>query len=145
MVMPPRHDTPASPRAVPGVVFPMRSPGLHSPPSGDAARLAAPVGRELPLARLLDSLKAVLNGTSRSCVITGEAGIGKTRLLAELLDRARVHDCLVLSGKAQDYDHGIAAAGRAEDLHSWIVTAGRTLREPTPPSPAGTSASPTTR
>jgi len=95
---------------VPGVVLPMRSPAPHSPPAGRSARPAAPVGRELPLAQLLDNLKSVLNGASRICVITGEAGIGKTRLLAELLDRARVHDCLVLSGKAQDYDHGIAYA-----------------------------------
>jgi DNA-binding CsgD family transcriptional regulator len=82
------------------------------------ARPAAPVGRELPLARLLDNLKSALNGSSRICVISGEAGIGKTRLLTELLDRARVHDCLVLSGKAQDYDHGIAYASLRDLLAS---------------------------
>jgi DNA-binding CsgD family transcriptional regulator len=103
---------------VPGVVLPMRSPAPHSPPAGRSARPAAPVGRELPLAQLLDNLKSVLNGASRICVITGEAGIGKTRLLAELLDRARVHDCLVLSGKAQDYDHGIAYASLRDLLAS---------------------------
>jgi DNA-binding CsgD family transcriptional regulator/tetratricopeptide (TPR) repeat protein len=69
---------------------------------------ARSVGRELPLAQLLDNLKSALSGAGRTCLITGEAGIGKTRLIQELLDRAPAHDCLVLSGKAQDYDHGIA-------------------------------------
>src|SRR5580698_4315918 len=74
-------------------------------PVGDTPAQARSVGRELPLARLLDNLKSALSGTGRTCLIAGEAGIGKTRLLQELLDRAQAYDCLVLSGKAQDYDH----------------------------------------
>jgi DNA-binding CsgD family transcriptional regulator len=87
-------------------------------PVGDPPAQARSVGRELPLARLLDNLKSALSGTGRTCLIAGEAGIGKTRLLQELLDRASAHDCLVLSGKAQDYDHGIAYVGLRDLLAS---------------------------
>ncbi len=79
---------------------------------------ARPVGREFPLARLLDNLKSALGGTGRACLVVGEVGIGKTCLLQELLDRARAHDCHVLSGKAQDYDHGIAYASLRDLLAS---------------------------
>ena len=64
-------------------------------PVGDTPAQARSVGRELPLARLLDNLKSALSGTGRTCLITGEAGIGKTRLIQELLDRAQAHDCQI--------------------------------------------------
>ena len=95
--------------------------GEPGPPGAPAAQ-ARSVGRELPLARLLDNLKSALSGTGRTCLIAGEAGIGKTRLMQELLDRAQAYDCLVLSGKAQDYDHGIAYASLRDLLASVPAT-----------------------
>ncbi len=77
-----------------------------------------PIGRELPLASLIDNFKTALGGTGRTCLVTGEAGIGKTRLMQELLERARAYDCHILSGKAQEYDHGIANASLRDVLAS---------------------------
>jgi DNA-binding CsgD family transcriptional regulator/tetratricopeptide (TPR) repeat protein len=116
-------------RDQPAIVLPLRphraGPGPQAKSQrtdpGDAAGPPAQsrsIGRELPLARLLDNLKSALSGTGRTCLIAGEAGVGKTRLMQELLDRARVHDCLVLSGKAQDYDDGIAYASLRDLLAS---------------------------
>ena len=80
-------------------------------PAGDEfnAELRS-VGRERYLAQLLDGLKCALGGSSWASLISGEAGVGKTRLLQELLDRAQAHDCHILSGRAQDYDQGITYA-----------------------------------
>ncbi|MGR2752767.1 AAA family ATPase [Agromyces arachidis] len=50
----------------------------------DAPRLA---GRERELAVLSHELDAVLHGASRTAVLTGEAGIGKTMLMRAALDR----------------------------------------------------------
>jgi DNA-binding CsgD family transcriptional regulator len=129
MVTSRRYSTAPVERVKPGVVFPIQTsrpapgsrpddrPGEPGPAGTPAARPRS-VGRELPLARLVDNLKSALSGTGRTCLITGEAGIGKTRLIQELLDRAQAHDCLVLSGKAQDYDHGIAYASLRDLLAS---------------------------
>lgn len=82
---------------------------------------APPIGRELALAQLLESLKLALSGTGRVCLVTGEAGIGKTRLLQELLVRVQAHECHTLSGRAQDYDHGVAYAS-LRDLLATALT-----------------------
>ena len=76
------------------------------------------IGRERYLVRLLDGLKTVLSGSSWACLISGEAGIGKTRLLQDLLDRAQAHDCHLLRGRAQDFDQGISYATLRDVLTS---------------------------
>lgn len=77
-----------------------------------------PFGREHVLGGLLDVVKAVAGGHGGVCLVTGEAGIGKTRLLGELVTRARLLDCQVLSGRAQDYDHGLAYSALQDLLAS---------------------------
>jgi DNA-binding CsgD family transcriptional regulator/tetratricopeptide (TPR) repeat protein len=84
----------------------------------DQAAEGRPIGREVPLASLIDSFKIALGGTGRTCLVTGEAGVGKTRLMQELLERAQAYDCHILSGKAQEYDHGIANASLRDVLAS---------------------------
>jgi DNA-binding CsgD family transcriptional regulator len=105
---------------MPGAAVPIREQRLGPVTDGYPGIMSPAIGREMPLARLLDSLKSALSGTGRTCLITGEAGIGKTRLLQELLARARAHDCHVLAGKAQDYDHGIAYASLRDRLASAV-------------------------
>ena len=85
----------------------------RTPPAGGRQ-----IGRELALASLIDKLKAALGGAGCSCLVTGEAGIGKTRLVQDLLERAQDYDCNILSGKAQEYDHGIAYASLRDLLSS---------------------------
>jgi DNA-binding CsgD family transcriptional regulator/tetratricopeptide (TPR) repeat protein len=97
--------------------------GPHSLPGGrgngvDKEPHARAIGRELPLAELIDNLKYALGGAGRTCLVTGEAGIGKTRLLHELLERAQGYNCHILSGKAQEYDHGIAHSSLRDILAS---------------------------
>ena len=62
------------------------------------------VGRDRELAlleRLLDEARA---GAARFVVVTGEPGIGKTRLLSELVSRAERHGCLALAGSAAEFE-----------------------------------------
>src|SRR5579875_2852509 len=58
------------------------------------------VGRDLELAALTRALDAALTGSGGVVVITGEAGIGKSRLAAETLAAARAHDALGVTGRA---------------------------------------------
>lgn len=97
----------------------LREPHVAARQSGsDATGPAQPIGRELALAAIIDALKIALNGRARTCLITGEAGVGKTRLMQEVLERARPYDCHILSGRAQEYDHGIAHASLRDLLSS---------------------------
>src|SRR5438045_533035 len=56
------------------------------------------VGRARELAELQDALGEAAAGRGGLMVVTGEPGIGKTRLLQELAERAR-SDFAVLSGR----------------------------------------------
>src|SRR6478735_5653580 len=65
------------------------------------------VGREGDLERLRGLLEAVADGVPRTAVVGGEAGIGKTRLLAEFIESVPP-EALVLRG--QSVDLGTVAA-----------------------------------
>jgi DNA-binding CsgD family transcriptional regulator len=56
------------------------------------------VGRTDELARLDAALRRGLAGLPSLVLIAGEAGVGKSRLLAEFLGRARAHDAAVMVG-----------------------------------------------
>jgi DNA-binding winged helix-turn-helix (wHTH) protein len=55
------------------------------------------IGRAASMAALEDVLDVALRGQGRVAVITGEAGIGKTRVLGRLAEQARGRGALVLS------------------------------------------------
>jgi DNA-binding SARP family transcriptional activator len=59
----------------------------HAPSVESPGRLI--VGREAELARLTHSLERAIAGEGSAAVVLGEPGIGKTRLLEELAERAR--------------------------------------------------------
>src|ERR687887_709983 len=62
------------------------------------------VGRDRELAvldRMLDEASA---GSPRFVVLTGEPGIGKSFLLAQLVRRANTRGCLVLEGRATELE-----------------------------------------
>jgi predicted ATPase len=59
-------------------------------------------GRELELRALGEALDRVASGRSASMLVEGEAGIGKTRLLAETLERARARGMQVAAGRAEE-------------------------------------------
>ena len=58
------------------------------------------VGREQELAQLGHMLDSALEGVGSACLVAGESGVGKSRLLEELRIRAMVQGALVLRGQA---------------------------------------------
>jgi DNA-binding CsgD family transcriptional regulator len=62
------------------------------------------VGRERELETVERLLEGTCAGAARFLVITGEPGIGKSRLLAELLARAGRRGCLALHGSAAEFE-----------------------------------------
>jgi DNA-binding NarL/FixJ family response regulator/tetratricopeptide (TPR) repeat protein len=67
--------------------------------------LARPiVGREPELELIEELLEGTCAGGARFLFVAGEPGIGKTRLLAELLARAEARGCLALHGSATEFE-----------------------------------------
>ena len=62
------------------------------------------VGREHELELVEQLLEGTCAGEARFLFIAGEPGIGKTRLLAELLARAGERGCLALHGSAAEFE-----------------------------------------
>jgi DNA-binding CsgD family transcriptional regulator len=58
------------------------------------------VGRQAELGALDDALAAALGGAGRMVFVTGEPGIGKSRLARQLADRGRALGATVITGRA---------------------------------------------
>ncbi|MGF9757556.1 AAA family ATPase [Microvirga sp. 0TCS3.31] len=71
------------------------------------------VGREAELDRIAGAVVSARGGTSRCLLVTGEAGIGKSRLVAEAVQGLR--DVLVLTGHAADMTTGEIPFGVVAD------------------------------
>jgi DNA-binding CsgD family transcriptional regulator len=61
-------------------------------------------GREVELRALGDAFDRVASGHLTAVIVEGEAGIGKTRLLADALDGARARGLQVAAGRAQELE-----------------------------------------
>jgi predicted ATPase/class 3 adenylate cyclase len=68
------------------------------------ARVLCPtlIGRESELSSLEDALLGALRGDGGVVILGGEAGMGKTRLVGELVNRARRLRCAVMSGACSE-------------------------------------------
>src|SRR4051812_38872972 len=64
-------------------------------------------GREGELEAIAGALDAVARGERRLLSVRGEVGIGKTRLLAELRERAAAQRFVVLEGRATELEHDV--------------------------------------
>ncbi|TAM82391.1 MAG: helix-turn-helix transcriptional regulator, partial [Jatrophihabitans sp.] len=62
------------------------------------------VGRALELETLRAALRHAGGGAASAVVVAGDAGVGKTRLLAELAELARAEGWLTLIGHCVDFD-----------------------------------------
>ncbi|MBK7329589.1 MAG: ATP-binding protein [Dehalococcoidia bacterium] len=66
------------------------------------ARGTGIIGRERELAALTERLEAAGRGEACVVVLSGEPGIGKSRILREFAERALGDGWIVLSGRAYD-------------------------------------------
>ncbi len=64
------------------------------------------VGRDGELARLVEAVDRADGGRPQLVVVSGEAGIGKTRLLSELVAKARAAGSRILAGGCLDIGEG---------------------------------------
>jgi DNA-binding CsgD family transcriptional regulator/tetratricopeptide (TPR) repeat protein len=73
-----------------------------------AASLVSPVlvGRRTESEALSDALTRVLGGERVTVVVGGEAGVGKSRLVGELVEAAQMSDARVLSGGCVELEGG---------------------------------------
>jgi DNA-binding NarL/FixJ family response regulator len=88
-----------------------------------AATAQGIVGREEELGRLERVLDGLVERPGPRLVeISGEAGIGKTRLLDELCERAEAREYLVLRGMAAEFERGVPFAPIIDALDSYLAT-----------------------
>ncbi|HET7426081.1 MAG TPA: AAA family ATPase [Gemmatimonadales bacterium] len=78
------------------------------------------VGRAEELRLLDDLLDGLDEGASCACVIVGEPGIGKTRLLRELAARAGARDHLVLVGSGSELEHDLPFSVFVDALDEYL-------------------------
>lgn len=62
------------------------------------------VGREAELARVTDAVRSAAEGLGSLLLISGEAGVGKSRLVSEAAATARSMDVLVLTGHSSEME-----------------------------------------
>jgi class 3 adenylate cyclase/tetratricopeptide (TPR) repeat protein len=103
-------------------------------PHGGVSRAELPetgmVGRQAERARLQECLQALKRGRGHVLLIEGEAGIGKSRLIGDLVRQARSLDMTVLKG-------GGDAIEKSTAYHAWRPILSRLLQlEEAPEDPA---------
>jgi predicted ATPase/class 3 adenylate cyclase len=94
------------------VYRPSQAPTAGQGQSQAPGNLTPMVGREKERAALDSALQALQDGASRLVMIEGEAGIGKSRLVAELLGLAQARGVSVLSGAGDGIE-------KSTPYHAW--------------------------
>lgn len=94
------------PRAQPEPVRGIR--GLHSPL----------VGRDAELATLRDLAAHVRSGDGRLLILTGEAGLGKSRLINEVRAQIAATECLCLEGRCLSYTQNVSYSAFTDIVRS---------------------------
>jgi hypothetical protein len=79
------------------------------------------VGRKAERSILSARLETLESGTSHAVLIEGEAGIGKSRLVADLLQQARARDVATLEGAGD-------ATEKSTPYHAWRAVFGQIFR-----------------
>ena len=81
------------------------------------------VGRDAELKRLLERLGDALAGRGGLATVTGEPGIGKTRMLEEVAERARHQGAVVLFGRCFESDWAPPYGPFVEALDAYVGSA----------------------
>lgn len=79
-------------------------------------------GRDAEFAALRAVLDDAIGGRGRVVVVSGEAGIGKSRLLDELAEAARGANCLTLTGRADEFEYDVPFAVLIDAIDSYLRT-----------------------
>jgi tetratricopeptide (TPR) repeat protein/transcriptional regulator with XRE-family HTH domain len=87
------------------------------------------VGRHRELAQVEDALEHALGGRGQMVLVTGEAGIGKTRLAQELAAIAAARDCIVATGRCYEPQKGVAFYPFLDALATLYTHAPSAVRE----------------
>jgi tetratricopeptide (TPR) repeat protein len=83
----------------------LRKTGLSTRFEARAARGLTPfVGRQAEIGRLLGAFESVLDGGWRLCHVTGDVGVGKTRLVSELEQQVAAR-ATVFAGNSESYGY----------------------------------------
>jgi DNA-binding SARP family transcriptional activator len=110
-----RHALPPAPAVPRGGESP-RPPASGQPP-------ATPfVGRQPVLAYLDERLRRAQEGRGGLILVSGEAGVGKTRLVAEFVADARGHGATVLWGGTGGHANHLAYGPFAAALEGWAAS-----------------------
>ena len=80
------------------------------------------VGRRAELVAIVGVLDALAAGQPGVLVITGEAGIGKSRLIAEASDRAEQRHALALGGRASEFERDMPFGVFVDALDDYLGT-----------------------
>jgi tetratricopeptide (TPR) repeat protein/transcriptional regulator with XRE-family HTH domain len=90
------------------------------------------VGRQSELQRVLAALDAVAGGQRRLVLLTGEPGVGKTRLAQEVMLEAQVRGVRVLTGRCYEQQDSLPFFPFIEALTGALTLASPTLRQEAP-------------
>src|SRR4051812_42734931 len=115
----------AARRAGASAESPIRAAGSwQDRPMGAAAPDAALVGRARERASIGAALAALGAGGGRVLLLVGEPGIGKSRLLAHLGERARAAGAVVLAGRTSEFEADLPFAALTEALEPHLAALG---------------------
>jgi ABC-type transport system substrate-binding protein len=78
------------------------------------------IGREKELGELQRRLNAAIGGECQFVVVSGEAGVGKTRLLDEIENLAKARKLLVLHGRSIEQDGAFPYQGFCEAIQEYF-------------------------
>jgi DNA-binding CsgD family transcriptional regulator len=98
-----------------------RSEVAMSLPVQQSMRSPVVVGRTLQLTALDANLRAACRGQGRTILLTGEAGIGKSRLVSETRAGAVAHGMLVLEGDCFEPDRSVPYAPLLALLRTYVT------------------------
>jgi class 3 adenylate cyclase/tetratricopeptide (TPR) repeat protein len=90
------------------------------------------VGRETEWNRIMQSLEAVMQGTGRLLLISGEPGIGKTRMAQEVTLKARHWGFLVATGRCYEQEQAVPYYPFLEGLVTLYETCSPSVRAEIP-------------
>jgi DNA-binding CsgD family transcriptional regulator len=79
------------------------------------------VGRSAEVERLEAALREAMLGEGRCVVVAGEPGVGKSRILAEIAQRARAAEFLLLRGACFEHDSGYPYAPVIDALRTFFT------------------------